>query len=151
KLPSIFSSTLLLLLLFSPVLTQRKSDVDSVPFSPAPYQVGERLTYNVSFSNFISVAHVELRVIARGMFEGRDAVQIRAHVETSGVINAALFAINNEYLSYVDPETGLPFRSQQILRESMQTSDTSTDLNQSSITQRQKEGKLTGIFDFVSA
>jgi hypothetical protein len=28
---------------------------------------------------------------------GREAVQLRAHVETTGVINVALFAINNDY------------------------------------------------------
>ena len=68
-------------------------------FSSSAYRVGERLTYNVSFSNFPSAAHVEVEVVSRGMHFGRDAIQLRAHVETTGVINVALFAINNDYMT----------------------------------------------------
>jgi Protein of unknown function (DUF3108) len=133
----VFTSLILLILLFSPVSAQRKGDA-VLPFSPAPYRVGERLTYNVSFSNFISAAHVELRVVARGNFFGRDAIQLRAHVETSGLVNAALFAINNDYTTYVDPETGFPFRAENILREGARTSDSMRDFNQN-------------VLDYVSA
>jgi len=100
------------------------------PFSPAPYQLGERLTYTVSFSNFISAAHVEVLVSSRGTFFGRDGVQLKGHVETNGVINAALFAINNDYVTYVDPQNGLPFRAQQTIRESARTAETEADFNQ---------------------
>jgi hypothetical protein len=133
----VFTSLILLILSFSPVSAQRKGDA-SIPFSTAPYRVGERLTYNVSFSNFISAAHVELRVVARGNFFGRDAIQLRAHVETTGLVNAALFAINNDYTTYVDPETGFPFRAQNILREGERTSDSMRDFNQN-------------VLDYVSA
>jgi Protein of unknown function (DUF3108) len=147
-------SIVLLLLLLVPASAQRKNDIVTVPFSPAPYKVGERLTFNVSFSNFISAAHVELRVVARGTFFGRDAIQLRGHVETTGFVNAALFAINNDYITYIDPETGLPFRSQQILRETSRTSDTSRDFNQPSgvatIPSKQR-GEFPGTYDFVSA
>jgi hypothetical protein len=112
--------------------------------------VGERLTYDISFSNFLSVAHVELLVAARGNFDGREGIQLRAHVQTTGVINAALFAINNDYISYVEPETGAPFRSQQILRNPTNTTDTSRDLNQpaGSVT---RDGAISGTYDLVSA
>src|SRR5882724_12373030 len=100
------------------------------PFSPAPYRVGERLTYNVSFSNFISAAHIELLVAARGNFFGRDALQLKGHIETTGMVNAALVAVNNDYITYVDPAGGMPFRGQQIVRAASRTSDTSADFNQ---------------------
>ncbi|MBA3321405.1 MAG: DUF3108 domain-containing protein [Pyrinomonadaceae bacterium] len=86
-------------------------------FSSAPYRVGEKLTYNVSFSNFGTAAHVETWVASRGTFTNREGIELRARVETVGVVSAALFAINNEYVSYVDPGTGLPFRTQLIKRE----------------------------------
>ena len=150
KLSSVFSLLTLLLLLFDPVLGQRKGDVATYPASPAPYRVGERLTYDISFSNFLSVAHVELLVAARGNFDGREGIQLRAHVQTTGVINAALFAINNDYISYVDPQTGAPFRSQQILRDPTRTTDTSSDLNQPPglVT---RDGAVSGTYDLVSA
>jgi len=154
-----FSSVLKLIVLFLPLLgpvsAQRRSDVASLPFSPAPYRVGERLTYNVSFSSFVSVAHVELQVVARGNFAGRDGIQLRAHVQTTGVINAALFALNHEYISYVDPQTGIPFRVQQILREALRTAETSSDLNQpagtAALAPRQRSSGFGGTLDFVSA
>jgi hypothetical protein len=151
----ICSFALLFLTLFVPASAQRKGDVASIPFSSVPYRVGERLTYNVSFSNFISVAHVELQVVSRSTFAGREGIQLRAHVQTTGVINAALIAINNDYVSYVDPLTGIPFRAQQILREATRTSETSSDLNdpagRAALAPAPRIGGFAGIYDFVSA
>ena len=134
---------------------QSKSDSVSLPFSQAPYRTGERLTYNVSFSNFISAAHVELQVVARGNFFGREGIQLRAHAETTGLVNAALFAINNDYVTYVDPATGLPFHSQQVVREGTRTSDTSRAFNDPAgttvIPSALKAGESPGTYDFVSA
>jgi len=126
----------------------------SQPFSPAPYRVGERLTYNVSFSNFISAAHIELLVAARGNFFGRDALQLKGHIETTGMVNAALFAVNNDYITYVDPASGMPFRGQQILRAASRTSEASADFNQpagvAALPER-RTGEFPGTFDFLSA
>jgi len=99
----------------------RSSALAPFSFNAAPYRVGERLTYNVSFSNFTSAAHIEMQVAARGQFFNRDAVQLRAHVETTEVVGIALFALNNDYITYVDPATGLPFRTQQIKLDATRT------------------------------
>ena len=93
---------------------QQKREVSEAPFNAGAYRVGERLTYNVSYSRFVSAAHVELLVASRGKFFNRDGIELRAHVETTGVVNVALYAINNDYTAYVDPQTGLPFRVQQV-------------------------------------
>ena len=73
---------------------------------------------------------MELLVSARGTFFGREGVQLKGHVETNGVVNAALFAINNDYITYVDPSTGLPYRGQQTIRETARTAETVADFNQ---------------------
>ena len=80
-----FISTLIILFLASvfPLFAQEKNGGAPLAFSQSPYRVGERLTYNVSFSNFPSAAHVEVEVVSRGVYFGRDAVQLRAHVETT--------------------------------------------------------------------
>ncbi len=128
--PLTFITVLLIYLaLCFPLAAQRKDTVVVLPFSRAPYQVGERLTYNVSFSNFSTAAHIEMFVAGRGNFFNRDGLQLRAHVETTGVVNAALYSLNNDYTTYVDPESGLPFRSQQVIREGARTADTSNDYN----------------------
>lgn len=126
----------------------------SQPFSPAPYKIGERLTYNVSFSNFVSAAHVELLVAGRGTFFGREGIQLKGHVETIGTVHAALYAINNDYITYIDPAAGLPYYSQQIIRAASRTSETSAEFNQpagtAAIPDRRTVG-VSGTYDLLSA
>lgn len=124
-------------------------------FSKAPYRIGERLTYHVSFSNFIDAAHIELQIMGRGTYFNRDGLLLRAHAETTGVVNAALYSINNDYTTYIDPETGLPFRSQQTLREGGRTADSSSEYNAplgtGAIPARLRMGEIQGTYDMLSA
>lgn len=143
------SSLFLLLGFFIPVSAQRQNE--SVSLSPTPYRVGERLTYNISYSNFISAAHVEIYVAARGTFFGRDAIQLRGHVRTTGVVSAALMSLNNEYITYVDALTGQPIRSQQIVREAMTTRESAKDYGAPPEPRvRTRAGEFAGIYDLLS-
>ncbi|HLL77252.1 MAG TPA: DUF3108 domain-containing protein, partial [Pyrinomonadaceae bacterium] len=90
---------------------QQPADVTTVSVSPAPYRVGEKLTYSVSFSNFPSAAHAETYVAGRGRYFDREGVELRAHVETVGVVSAALLRLNTYHFSFVDPVAGLPYRT----------------------------------------
>jgi hypothetical protein len=127
----------------------------ALPFSDAPYRVGERLTYNLSYSSFVSAGHLELLVAARSTFFGRDAIQLRAHVETTGVVYAALYPLNNDYTSYVDPGTGVPFRAQEVVREATSMSANSNDLNQpagpAAAPEKSPTGECPGAYDFLAA
>lgn len=134
---------------------QRQDETaDSPPFSKTPYQVGELLTYNVAFSNFVDAAHVEMLVAERGAFFSRDGLQLRAHVETTGVVSAALYSINNDYTTYIDPTSGLPYRTQQVIREGGRTSDTTSEYNQpvgtTAIPPKLRSGEIPGTYDFLS-
>jgi hypothetical protein len=150
-----FATSFVALLFIAPLAAQRKGVESDLPFSPAPYRVGERLTYNVSFSNFTSAAHVELFLAGRGPYFNRDAIQLRAHVETTEVINAALYALNNDYTSYINPDNGLPFRTQEVLREGGRTSDFSRDYNEpagtDALPSKLGSGGLPGTYDMLSA
>ncbi|MGH9902843.1 MAG: DUF3108 domain-containing protein, partial [Pyrinomonadaceae bacterium] len=118
------------------------------------YRVGERLTYTVSFSNFPVAAHVELFVAGRSTFSGREGVQLRAHVETAGVVSAALYSVNNDYVSYVDPATGLPFRVEQVVRDGPRAADAARDYNQpagASALPAKRAGVFPGTYDLLSA
>ena len=153
KPPFISTISILLLVFILPLFAQEKNTLAQLTSSQTPYRIGERLTYNVSYSNFPSAAHVEVEVVARGTFYGRDAIQLRAHVETTGVINVALFAINNDYVSYVDPETGLPFRTEEAARDAIQTASAVQDLNQPAANDAipAKQKGFPGTYDLVSA
>jgi hypothetical protein len=145
---------LITLVLASPVTAQRPNETVDVPLSRTPYQLGELLTYNVTFSNFVDAAHIEMLVAERGNFFNRDGLQLRAHVETTGVVNAALYSINNDYTSYIDPVSGIPFRTQQVIREGGRTSDTSSEYNQpvgtTALPPKLRTGEVAGTYDLVS-
>jgi hypothetical protein len=147
--------TALLISLTCTLQAQQKSEASQSPLNAAAYRVGERLTYDVSFSQFLSAAHVELFVAGRGTFFNREAIQLRAHAETSGVVNVAVFAINNDYTTYVDPATGLPFRAQQVVRNADRASDSASDYNQpagiSALPSQAGTGVFPGTYDLVSA
>jgi hypothetical protein len=149
------ATLLLTLMIYTPLAAQRKNDAATIPFSQAPYGVGERLTYNVSFSNFITAAHVELLIAQRGTFFNREGLQLRAHVETTEIVNAALYSINNDYTTYIDPVSGEPFRTQQVIREGGRTADSESEYNQpfgtSAIPPKLKMGEFPGTYDFLSA
>lgn len=118
-----------------------------------PYQIGERLTYNVSYSNFPSAAHAEFEIVSRGNHHGRDAIHLRAHVETTGVVNVALLSINNDYSSYVDPGTGMPFRSEETARDATNSADSVRDYNQPAGNEAipPKQKSVPGTYDLLSA
>jgi hypothetical protein len=147
--------TALLVSLTCTVIAQQKSEATQAPFNAAAYRVGERLTYNISFSQFVSAAHVELLVAARGTFFNRDGIQLRAHIETNGIVNAALFAVNNDYTTYIDPGSGLPYRAQRVVREAGRTSEVSSNYNQpagtDAIPPQLRSGEFPGTYDLISA
>jgi hypothetical protein len=144
----------LLISLTSTVNAQQKPEI-TFPFNPATYRIGERLTYDVSFAQFMSAGHVELFVAGRGTYFNRDGIELRAHVETSGVVNVALLAINNDYTTYVDAVTGLPYRSQLVVREAGKTLEAKSDYNQpagtDAIPTKLRTGEFPGTFDLLSA
>ncbi|HEX8559032.1 MAG TPA: DUF3108 domain-containing protein [Pyrinomonadaceae bacterium] len=133
----------------------RATDVSTAPFSPSPYRVGERLTYTVSFSSFPTAAHVETRVTERGPLYDREGVELRAHVETIGVISAALYALNNDYATVVDPSTGMPYRAQQSIRQGGRiqsvTQDYNAPLGDSALSPGRESPVTPGSFDLLSA
>lgn len=140
---------------------ERQSAASALPVSPAPlsaapYATGERLTYNVSFATFPSAAYVELAVIGRTTTPGgREAIELSAHVETTGVVSAALYAANNDYRTFVDPRTGAPLRTLVRARDGGQAEDLARDYNQpagnDAIPARSSRLPIAGTFDLLSA
>ena len=151
--PPLISTLLILFLALIFPLFGQENGAALTSFAQSPYRIGERLTYNVSYASFPDAAHVQLEVVSRGMHFGREAIELRGHLETNGVVNVALFAINNDYTTYIDPESGLPFRSEETARDAIQSADSVADFTQpagsDSLPPSQKG--FSGMYDFVSA
>src|SRR5262245_27198706 len=75
----------------------------------SPLVVGERLVYNVSWSNFPSAARVEMEVAAQGQFYGRESYQLRGRVETLGQVRSLFGDVDNQYTSYVSLGDAVPY------------------------------------------
>lgn len=149
KFPLISIPSSLFLALFFAILSHAIPPVNGPEFSQAPYQIGENLTYNVSYSNFPSVAHVQVAVVSRGQYGGRDAFQLEAHVETTEIISVALLALNNDYSTFVDADNGLPIHSQVITHQGTKESQSSRDYAVNS--EGASQSSIAGVFDFLSA
>ncbi|HVF49307.1 MAG TPA: DUF3108 domain-containing protein [Pyrinomonadaceae bacterium] len=159
-LPLLLAGLCMSLMPFAPASVRAQgavSETNASALSAAPYRSGEKLSYNVAFSRFQSAAHVELFVNGRTTIGTRQAIELRAHVETLGVVNVALYSVNNDYVTYVDPATGLPFRTEQLIREggARVPIDAARDFNQpadpSAQPARQTAGGFPGTYDFLSA
>lgn len=159
RAPGRFSQRVLCLAALSLALTgtsaaQQQSDFSQIQFNSNVYRVGERLTYNVNYSKFVSAAHIEVLVAGRGTYFGRDGIQLKAHVETTGVVNVALLSLNNDYTTYVYPESGLPYRAQQVVREAGRATEASIDYNQpagtDAIPPKLRVGEFPGVYDLLS-
>ncbi|MBV9958532.1 MAG: DUF3108 domain-containing protein, partial [Acidobacteria bacterium] len=146
-----------LLLLLAPCAQAAAQDeAREASFSKAPYRIGERLTYNVSFANFFTAAHIELWVAGRNVYFNREGILLRAHVETTDVINAALFSLNNDFVSYISPENGQPYRSQQLRREARSTVQDYTRIYNEpggveAIPGKMRTAQFRGTYDVLSA
>jgi hypothetical protein len=116
------------------------------------YKVGERLTYNVSFAHFNTAAHIELLVVERGIFFNREGIKLRAHIETLGEVRATLLSLNNEYISYIDPTTGLPFQTEQLIHKGLESLGSTFVYNQPAASSGKNNfSDIPGTHDLISA
>ena len=150
KQPVTCTLILLFFAIIIPVHAQENVGASSLPLFSAPYKAGERLTYNISYSNFPSVGHVEIQIAGRGTYFGRDDYQVKDHVQTTGVVSVALYSINNDYTTYIEASTGLPFRAEEVVRDEIRSSDSSQELNQTPEAPVTKQRALSGTYDLLS-
>ena len=73
----------------------------------APYRIGEKLSYNVSFGKITDAAYAEIFVVSRGKLAGRDAVEIQARFKTMNLVSA-FYLLDESRLTYAAAETGTP-------------------------------------------
>jgi Protein of unknown function (DUF3108) len=118
-------------------LTQPPKPVTTTPASAStasdgpPFIVGERLSFNVSWANFPTAASLDLEVTERGQFYGQDSFQIRTRIETIGQVRSLFSEIDNQYISYVNPNTGIPLSVVSSIRQGKKQSEETVVLDQS--------------------
>jgi uncharacterized protein DUF3108 len=120
----------------------------------SPFVVGERLVFNVAWLNFPSAARLEMEVADQGQFFGQESYQIRTRVETSGQVRSLFALIDNQYTSYISPNTAVPFRIVNLIRQGNQQSEETIVLDQNERQALYTNGSVlsipTGIYDLPS-
>ena len=91
----------------------QKAQAQNAPTFPA----GEKLTYNVSFATFTDAASIEIYAAGKEKLNDREVNVVRAKVRTTGMVQATLIDLNNDYTTFLSPETGLPARVEKFLRD----------------------------------
>ncbi|MCI0338844.1 MAG: DUF3108 domain-containing protein [Acidobacteria bacterium] len=94
----------------NPSPTGKAANVSAGVTDGPPFVVGERLSFNVSWSNFSTAARLELEVTERGQFFSQDSFQIKTKVETSGQVRSLFGEIDNQYISYISTSNAVPHR-----------------------------------------
>ncbi len=91
---------------FSIASAQNQTKIQTLP--PAPFRIGERLTYNVSFEQFNNAAYAEIHAVSRGKLGEKDAVELRAKLKTSELVSAAFYLLDESRTTYAGSDSGLP-------------------------------------------
>ncbi len=113
-----------------PTKTDPPKPVLVVPTSARPFQVGEKLSFTVSWANFASAARLEMEVAGQGAFFGQQGYQLRTKVMTLGNVRALFTEVDNQYISYVDAKSLLPYRADNTTRQGKTSEDDTITIDQ---------------------
>jgi Protein of unknown function (DUF3108) len=102
----------------------------TAPTSARPFQVGEKLSFNVSWANFSPAARMEMEVAGQGAFFGQQGYQLRTKVSTLGQTRSFFTEVDNQYISYVDAKTLLPYRTDNTTRQGKTNTDDTATIDQ---------------------
>ena len=126
----------------------------NTPVSARPFQVGEKLSFNVSWANFVTAARLELEVGGQGAYFGQQGFQLRTKVSTLGYVRTLFNEIDNQYVSYVDARTLLPYRTDNVTRQGKTNEDETVTIDQQRRTARYGDNSEltlpTDTFDLTS-
>ena len=102
----------------------------AAPVNNSPFQVGEKLSFNVSWANFVTAARLEMEVAGQGAFYGQQGYQLRTKVETLGYVRSLFTVVDNQYTSYIDAKTMLPYRADNATRQGTISDDDTINIDQ---------------------
>lgn len=102
----------------------------------APFTVGEKLEYEVSWSSFIVAGELLLETKERRAVDGVDAYHVTAQAQSVGLVNLTVLKVKDNYDSYINAATLQPFRAEKNSRRGKKR-------QQGSLLLDQQNGKAT--------
>jgi hypothetical protein len=107
----------------------------------APFVVGEQINYDISWSNFIVAGELTVQTKERAKFDGRDAFHVSAEAQSVGIVKALNYRLNDQYESFVDTSSLVPFRGNKISHHGKKIVQSSFVIDPNGHTARLADGK----------
>lgn len=102
-----------------------------------PFDLGEKLSYDIAWGNFNSVGRASFEVRQKGYIGERRVYEFAAEAISTGAARSVI-GINDQLISFVDADTLEPIKTDTRLREGRRTKLVSAEYNWAS-----KQAKLT--------
>ena len=136
-----------------PVKSDRSDAAASVSSPRNPFIAGERLSYDVSWADFIVAAELTIETDQRRTFDGIDGYHVTAQARTVGLVSG-LFKVNDVYESFINAATLQPFRAEKRSRHRKNQTKSSVTIDQDKRTARVDGGRTLELpedtYDFAA-
>ncbi len=133
-------------LLFPAAMAERRS-VKAARSSPSKFSptVGERLNYDVSWSDFIVAGELTIETKDHRSFDGVDGFHVSAQAQSVGLVSAVVYKVNDIYESFLSAATLQPFRAEKNSRRGKKRQQASVTIDQQKRTARLSDGRTIEI------
>ena len=110
-----------------------------------PFVAGERLSYDVSWADFIVAGELTINTDERRTFDGVAGYHVTAQARTVGLVSAIAMKVLDVYDSFIDPATLQPFRAEKRMRHGKKQAQSSVIIDQARHTARLEDGSTLEI------
>jgi hypothetical protein len=118
-----------------PVKSDRSAEASaSAPRNP--FIAGERLSYDVSWADFIVAAELTIQTDDRRTFDGVDGYHVTAQARTVGLVSGLVIKVLDVYDSFISAATLQPFRAEKRSRHGKKQTQSSVAIDQEHRTAR---------------
>ncbi|MEK6410680.1 MAG: DUF3108 domain-containing protein [Acidobacteriota bacterium] len=110
-----------------------------------PFTTGERLSYDVSWADFIVAGELTIETDVRRSFDGVDGYHVTAQARTVGLVSGLALKVNDVYDSFINAATLQPFRAEKRSRHGKKQAQSSAIIDQERRTARLASGRTLEI------
>lgn len=110
-----------------------------------PFLAGERLSYDVSWADFIVAGELTIQTDDRRTFDGVDGYHVTAQARTVGLVSGLALKVLDVYDSFINPTTLQPFRAEKRMRHGKKQAQSSVIIDQEHRTARLAGGRTLEI------
>lgn len=109
--------------------------------------IGERLTYEVSWSSFVVAGELSIELKERNTFDGIEGLHAVARAQSVGVVRLMGYKVDDTYETFMDPTTLQPFRANKRARHGKKREENSVALDHKNRTARLSDARTFEIPD----